>query len=258
MLERMKMEILDATLEITEKGFSVISASGVCRKFDDKGNLLKTYTIKNSSWLKDFFLMRKEEIEEVRQWFPNVTPATKKQKDFLEIVGEGLGFIDFDYRLSKLEPSMNEDGELFFESGNPVETGLSLGEWKRKCQEFAPEWNSRMASIHELYLWYAWRVVKGYWSLEYICDDSSDGANYFTSPNPSHKCEVSGNRVIGGFSDGTGNTYKIVSYGSGMAVCGGKFDDYGNVFPVADESCYIDSEVVFCGTGVIALRGTIN
>ena len=37
MSERMKMEILDATLEITEKGFSVISASGMCRKFDDKG-----------------------------------------------------------------------------------------------------------------------------------------------------------------------------------------------------------------------------
>lgn len=252
------MEILDATLEITEKGFSVISASGMCRKFDDKGNLLKTYVVESPSWLKYFFFMSKEEIKAVRKWVTKVTPVTEAQKEFLEIVKEALGFIDYGYRISVIEPSMNEEGELFFEVGKPVETGLCLGDWKAKCKEFASEWNSRMASIHELYLWYAWRIVKGYWSLEYICDDSSEGANYFTSPNPSHKCEVSGSRVMGGFSDGTGNTYKIVSYGSGMAVCGGKFDDYGNVFPVADVNCYVDSEFIVCGTAVVALVGNLD
>ena len=255
MIELMKMALLDATLEITKDGFSVISASGVCRKFDDQGNLLSTVVVENPGWMQYFFLMGKEEIEQVRQWFEGVTPTTEAQKEFLEIVSEALGFIHYSYRISAIEPSMKENGCLFFEAGKPVEVRLSLKEWRDKCKGFAPVWNSRMASIHELYLWYAWRVLKGYWTLEYICDDSSDGANYFTSPNPSHKCEVSGSRMIGGFADGTGNSYKIASYGYGIAVCGGKYDDYGNVFPVADESCYIDSEAVFCGTAVIALRG---
>jgi hypothetical protein len=95
----------------------------------------------------------------------------------------------------------------------------------------------------------------GWWSIEYVCDDSSSAGNYWDSPNATHDFQTSGARKVGGFTDGIGNTYKIVIHKAGFALCGGDFDKCGGDYRVADFS-YCTEPGVFdaSGSGVLVLK----
>lgn len=150
----------------------------------------------------------------------------------MKTVRAALEHIDYDYRISAIEPSLDSEGKLFFNEGEKVAIGISDADWITKSKKFAPEWHSELANVYELFLWYAYRIAKGYWDLKYICDDSSSAGNYLNSPDSVHYLELSGMRKVGGFYDGTGNTYKIVN---------GRFDYNIHRF-VAD-----DFDFLMCG-----------
>jgi len=48
----------------------------------------------------------------------------------------------------------------------------------------------------------AYRLAMGYWTLEYVCDNSSSAGNYRNSSNWKLALEVSGTREVGDFKDG--------------------------------------------------------
>ncbi|MBP3285266.1 MAG: hypothetical protein J6M02_07210 [Clostridia bacterium] len=246
-------------VEITEEGVRVISVSGKLVCFDESGNLLskKKVTTEKPSWMKYFFLMGKKERELVRKWLPGVVSKTEKQADFLKVVEEALTVIDYDYRIATIEPSMDARGRLFYKNDEEVARGLTFNGWKAKGKEFAPEWGSDLANLYELFLWYAYRIAKGFWTLEYVCADSSSAGNYRNSPDASGDFEVSGKRKVGGFADGVGNTYKIVAHNAGFAACGGSYYNLGYRCPVADVYCrnFPDSTRNI-GSGVLVLRGS--
>ena len=207
--------------------------------------------------MKYFFLMGKEERELVRLWLSGVASETEAQAEFLMFVKNALTTIDYDYRIATIEPSMDNSKRLFYKDGEKVERYLSGFEWEAKGKEFAPERGSDLANLYELFLWYAYRIAKGLWTLEYVCDDSSSAGNYWNSPDASHACEVSGKREVGGFADGVGNTYKLVAYNAGFAACGGYCSNNGYDYPVADVCCDNNPNSTFSnGSGVLVLRGS--
>ena len=70
-----------------------------------------------------------------------------------------------------------------------------------------------------------------------MANDSSSGGNYWNNPDSAKSMEKTGTRECGGYSDGQGNSYKIVTSGAGYVLVGGGYNRYGNNYPVAYVSC---------------------
>ncbi len=212
--------------------------------------------------LKYFFSIGEAEREKISKWLAKNNPATVAQAEFFELVRLGLEKVDYEFKISTLEPSLDRRGRICYSPGQDVAVGLSWAEWRRRADDFycTDEWQSAIASVYELMLFKAYRIAEGYWSLEYVCDDSSAEGNYWDSPNASHFREKSGAKTVGGFADGVGNTHQIVTAGAGkVAYVGSCYYFRGTDYPVAsvsyetevDEKSY-DAR----GTAVISVRKT--
>ena len=203
--------------------------------------------------LEHFFYMGESEQNLVRKWFVKANPETKAQEKFLDFVNEALMEIDYTYRISAIEPSIAPNGRLYFEKGKPIVSGLKLKTWSQKAKEYAPEFDSRLATLYELYLWYAYRIAKGYWTLQYVCDNSSAFGNYWNSLGALYKVANAGVTLVGGFYDGTGNSYKVVTHEEYYRMCGGDCFNTGDKHPVGRIVRGRNQEYVHCDTGVVVL-----
>lgn len=189
-----------ARFEVTETGMAVISREGERTEFDLNGKMLS-----EPKWFKHFFKMGAKERKLVKKWYEQQKGVTESQIEFLDYVKEAIDNINYSYFIATLEPSITETGKLYYKKGHPVCHTLSPAEWLRKAEEFAAQYNSRLASAEELILWYAYRAAKGYWTLEEVCCDNSD-----EELTPDTELESSGARKIGGERDGVKNTFKLV------------------------------------------------
>lgn len=224
-------------VEVEEDKFVVISRSGKKTFFDESGNLLDDANyiekVYDGAYSRHFDFMGANERILVRQWHCQQKPSTSKQAAFIDIIGEALRLIGYDYCIANLEPSYDDNDYLYFDEGEVVAEELSCYQWMEKAKEFSPEHKSGLADIYELFLWYAWRIAKGYWTLEYVCDNSSNAGNYCSCPDGSGCLELSGAREVGGRHDGIGNTYKLVLNDNKFSVCGGYWGSSGIYCPVA-------------------------
>lgn len=187
-----------------------------------------------NSQRKYFFKMGESERELVRKWRFLICGKTTLQDNFLKVVDEALAEVKYDYWISTIEPTF-KDLKIHFEVDSDVAKGIHSKLWKKKAKEYAPKNASRLATLEELALWYAYRIAKGFWSLEYVCDDSSSAGNYWDSPNSTHDFENTGVRETGGFADGIGNTFKLVTCKEGFALFGGYCGGFGGLAsPVAN------------------------
>ena len=256
-MEQVVIKLKDGgIIEAKDDEVKVISTSGICIRFDAKGNLIsQEIERKKPIGLGYFFTMGRDERAEVVKWYSTVQAKTNRQKDFLDEVGKAIEKVDYNYKISTIEPSRDKDGYLYFEEGKLVAKQYSLEAWEELAEKFAPENESRMASIYELVLWYAYRIAKGYWTISYVCDDSSKKGNYIDSPDATKTIELTGNREVGGFNDGIGNTYKVVLAETGYAICGGSCYDSGEKYPVGNflkEG--FSAKMCHTGTAVLALK----
>lgn len=236
-----------ARIELTAKGFKVISSTGKILYFDEYGNLVTKFDY--------FFKMGKNEREVVGKWVKEVKAETEKQESFLEKVKAALNIVDYDYKISTIEPSIGENGVIYFEKGNPVAVGISELMWREYAKKFDEKCNSRLATLSELLLWYAYRIAIRAWDFSYLADNSSSAGNYWNSPEASQEFELSGVREVGGFSDGIGNTDKLVSLETGgFALVGGFYYNFGFEKPVANiKVCDASRACITHGSGVIVL-----
>ena len=179
--------------------------------------------------LNCFFRIGNVERNVVAHWFTTVTPSTQNQKDFLAMVGEAISVIDYDYLISSIDPSINENGEIYFEEGESVATNLSDATWEKLAKEFAPELNSDIASLHELFLWYAYNIATGKYHLEFICDRTRQIAG------PSHMLHLAS--VVQNSGERIGNTCKLVRHNGELVVCGDSCY-YGIVFNAIGKVSY--------------------
>ena len=240
-----KMEV------IAKKGYKFHSATGEVTRFDSNGNLID---------LRYFFKMGENERAIVKEWREKIQrKGSDKSKTFFYRVDTALRNVNYDYCIATIEPSMKAR-KLYYEPGNEVATGLSAEQWETKAKNYAPHLGSRLALPDELILWYAYRIAKGYWSLRYVCQDSSAHGNYNDSPTrkaaKGHTVEkdLTGVKEVGGFKDGVGNTYKIVKNAVGTFWnFGGAYVNAGWRYPVASGEPIWASRVRDRASGVVVL-----
>jgi len=220
----------------------------------------------NNKIMDNFFLMGENEREKVEKWIGSKKiqrelekgDTTTDQYLFLKIVEKALDRVDYDYQIPMIEPSKTEDGKIFYKKGSVVPLGLenhmSAYAWEKAAVNYYYDgkWSSGMATIYELYLWYAYRIAMKYWTIEYVCVDSRGDGNYGNDAG----FEKSGERKVGGFADGTGNSFKLVKYGAEIVAVGGSNFTNGAECPVARISYdVVDDEVIPAeAVGVIVLR----
>lgn len=182
----------------------------------------------------DFVFMGTEKQKMVRKWAKGRKGETENQEIFLKRVRLAIRMVKKAYFIAKQEPSVDENGRIYYMEGHQVALGYSCNEWRRMAREFAPECNSDIANIHQLMIWYAYRIAMGFWTIEQVCDDSTSVGNYWNADNSSHKLEAAGVRWSGGARDGAGNTFKFVYNGIGeICLVGGTCFTYGHISPVA-------------------------
>lgn len=209
----------------------VLNSSG---KFEGKATFSQTDMVEESEDKAKFFTqITEEDREKVKNWLSKQKRKTKKENGFLKSVEEALKRVGTDYWIANLEPSVT-DGEIYYAEGNAVGVGFSCDQWKRMAKEYAPERLSRLSNEHELYIWYALRIVNGLWSLDYVANDSSSAGNYWDAPGATHSKEKTGARECGGYKDGQGNSCKIVTCEDGYALVGGDYGVDGHCYPVAN------------------------
>jgi len=238
-------------IKVSKNGVDVIATDGEVLRFDDGGKLLGKGSFTQE---EAFDFMGRKERDIAKKWVRKTKGDTNGQAEFIKIVKKAAAKVKKDYYIANIEASIANTGKLYYKKGSVVARGLSVDEWKQKAREFAPECGSKLASKYQLVLWYAYRIAMGFWTIEYVCDDSSSAGNYWTSPNAIHKFEVSGAREVGGARDGVGNTYKIVIDGEAV-LFGGCCGDYGEMCPVASFG-RIDNpfDAFNHGAGVVVLK----
>lgn len=221
-------------VEVTEKECKILFSG----EEEVRINLLKR-TIKGNeflqeedAWLKYFSYIGIDERKVVELWILQQVPQTAKQKKFLEVVNKALNIINYNYSISNIEISEDLEKKIYFKEYAKVLVSLSPQEWQTRIMSFSEEYQSNMATLYELFLWYAYRIAKGYWRLSYVCDDSGSQGNYWSSPYSTQEIEVAGLRKVGGAIDGVGNTYKLVTNEKGFVLCGGSCYTSGKQHPV--------------------------
>ena len=194
------------------------------------------------------------DIKIVKQWMKRVKNGeTDNQWAFLYKVREAIQRVNYNFWIATLEPCV-EKGKIYYVEAKEVNTFFTARQWERMAEAYAPERGSRLANIHELFIWYALRIADGFWTLEYVCDDSSGAGNYIDSPDFLKRKGLSGEVACGGYKDGQGNTRKLVTVEDGYAIVGGDFQEAGCKFPVAEENYLGLSDIIGdYGTGVVVL-----
>ena len=203
-----------------------------------------------------FFKIGCKEREIINEWYKNQKGTTGKQKKFLADLRKALEKINYDYEVPFMEPSIDKNGNIFYKEGEKIAVGISSIEWEEKAKKFAPEYNSCLATCEELYLWYAYRIATGYWTLSYVCDNILE--NEDEKIDIQKDLKLSAEQLLGGARDGVNNTMKIVRVENELALMG-----YSNVKGKNKHSIIklnilsLDEEdkKQHCATGVIVLKG---
>lgn len=196
---------------------------------------------------EEFFVkITSKEREEVANWVENKEATGIYGQYFLHVIKRALKQVDYDYWIASLEPTV-VNGRIRFIEGRKVATNYMPEEWEELCKQYAPERSSRMANLYELFIWYAWRIVKGYWTFEYVTNDASSAGNYKDSPNLyaindprhyHHDMDKAGAKECGGYKDGQGNTCKIVTHKGKYKAVGGCYISSGKTNPIAITNFY--------------------
>lgn len=197
----------------------------------------------HKDWREKFFVeIGEKERQLVCDWHSAQEYQNREQKEFLKRTAEAIDFIHHDYAIAAEAPSVSESGCIFYQEKREVLKHMNCFEWEAKALEFSPENGSRMARLHELFLWTAYEVATGKVTLEELCD--SDIKNYSVSEGNTCR-SFSEYRV----------PYKVVKMGESFVSCGGGITSEGSKIHMANVSynCFPTGKVMN-GYGVVVLE----
>lgn len=207
---------------------------------------------------ENFVKIGEAERRLVKKWVLANSHNTRREREFLHSIKLGLERITYDYRMPVIEASI-KDGKVYYQAGEKVanerDWGTYYSDMEKLAKSFSPEHFSDIASLQETFIWYAYRIAKGFLTIEEVCNDSSSLGNYLNAPGASNKLEVSGSRLVGGARDGIGNTYKCVTNGVRYAILGGDFRTTGASNPISEVGWHDYRATDMCrGSAIIVLR----
>lgn len=196
--------------------------------------------------IEHFVAITQKERDEVANWLESEKKAENNER-LVSFLKEALERVNYDYWLPTIEPSI-KDGRICYVEGAEVATGILPEDWELLCKRYAPERGSRMANLYELFIWYAWRIAKQYWTYSEVITNSTEIGNYLKPKSKNgcsklkesipHEIETAGKRETGGFCDGQGNTCKIVTYKGKYKAVGGCFKSNGESEPIMHVAWY--------------------
>ena len=194
-----------------------------------------------------------EDREKVKKWVARQNGKTDREKAFLKRVAESIQAVNYDYWIANLEPYV-ENGKIYYAENHDVGVKFSCNQWGQMARDYKPEKGSRLSNLHELFIWYALRIVNNLWTLDYVANDSSSAGNYWNAPKSSKSMDKAGAKECGGYRDGQGNTFKFVTREGGYALVGGGYFNNGNDYSVASVNhiSYLNG-IRYGGSGVLVL-----
>ncbi|MBQ2938339.1 MAG: hypothetical protein IJE05_05650 [Clostridia bacterium] len=179
---------------------------------------------------------------------PESNAQRKFKRMFIEAIKSGLS----DFRVQRMDPSLDGKGSLCYKTGMEPVVGKSANWWKKKAKEFMPEKESRLGTTKEknafLGLLIRYLIEElGYTTSDAwkaVCDQSKNLDHYRDSKDAKHNFVFTGSEKIGDWYD-LFNTYKITidDETHGFSLVGIFCNGYG---------CYSMEEVVaFCKPDVV-------
>lgn len=217
-------------------------------------NQLESHDTVNVTVEETFFTkISKEDRRKVKKWWRNQKATTEAGKNFLKIIKNAIREINSDYWIATIEPSI-KDGKIHYIPEENVGLASSAFEWKRLAKGYNLQRCSRLGTLYELYLWYALRIVNGFWTFDEVTKDSSNVGNYCDSPNYSNCMDKSGAKIFGGYADGQGNTYKLVNDEGKFVIVGGAYINSGKATPIAyTNKEYFPNAIRYFSSAVVVL-----
>lgn len=170
-------------------------------------------------------------------------PETENQADVKERIVKAIKSGLQDFRAQRMDPSLDEDGNICYKAGMMPAVGKNAVWWEIKAKEFLPEKGSRLGLTEEERDAFLALFMKelmeecGYtisdaWKA--VCDQSKDIGHYMDSKNANNDFEPTGSRKVGRWND-LGNTCKITkNKAGGFSAVGGGCDSFGGEYPLAD------------------------
>lgn len=211
-----------------------------------KGMTAERKVLTTEEYINKYFPIVKASTLSFKSDILQYEPDTKSQAILKNIIIAAITSNISDFRAQRMDPSINETGEIYYEAGTKPATAKSANWWKTNAEMFIPERGSRLGTINERaaflgllieYLMYnknysiraAWRAV---------CDQSKDLGNYLDSNDSMKTLENTGSRNIGQWYD-LGNTYKIIANDPlEFLLFGGWSFTYGNKQPLSRINTY--------------------
>lgn len=223
----------------------------------DGGNAIEIFSVPNSSyekkeakeikgtqeWLDKYFPIVRASTLSLEDEFLKHEPTSKRQKKTKKKIISAIKSDLCDFRAQRMDPTMDENGNIYYKVGEKPAVGEVVKKWKKKAKDFLPEKNSRLGENNEHYAFLALLIkylienenytVSDAWKA--VCDQSKNLGHYRDSKNWKGKLEPTGSRKVGKWYD-LGNTYKITvnEKAGGFSIFGGYFNGYGCHYPLVN------------------------
>ena len=161
-------------------------------------------------------------------------PKTENQKIFKQKVINAIKSGLSDFKAQCLDPSVDEDCNIYYKLGSEPGIGYSVKWWSENALKLIPG-KSRNGTTVERIAFLAVLIKKGLATWEQICDDSEEFGKYMNFGYSKYYCDEILSRPVGEFYD-VGKTCKITENKEtgGFSLVGGVFDGSGYRYPLAD------------------------
>lgn len=193
-------------------------------------------------------------------------PRIPQCEDIKRLITRAINKGIKDYYKPLVDPSVDENGKIYFKAGNKPALGhYSYNWWEKKAKEFCPDCGSRLGTKLEYVAFlgvFIKSLVETGWNVTdawgAVCYDSKELGNYRNSKNARLYPELTGSREVCGFYD-LANAYKILAADedeeSGVFwLAGGCFANDCSSSPVADLCHYnLRDSPGTCGVGWLVL-----
>jgi len=113
----------------------------------------------------------KKERKKVIEWYLKQVGNTHKQRCFLDYVGNAINEVNYDYKIAVVAPSVARNGDLYYANQQKIAVPMNCIEAEEKAKAFNSELNSDLATLYELYMYYAYKIAMGHWNMQILCDD---------------------------------------------------------------------------------------
>lgn len=210
-------------IEVLENGIVVISNSGNQVYFDENFEKIREIKApKVPEFFKKFYYIDEKMRVFVREWYKIQKAESLAQRNFLDIVGEAIEQVNYNYAIATIEPSLDESGSISYQANREVFTEYNCYQWDAYTRLFALDYGSRLGTVNELFIWYALRIAAEAWTIDEVCDKPISNMRV-----EAEEINKAGTIKYGEFFDGVTNTAKIVFDSQGnFILCGGSaFDE---------------------------------